>query len=110
MLLNVKRRRWLESWNAAIAIAIVGAIRPRATYTPNGTTPSHRSAVRRAPGTRPGRAPEAATSGAAAGSCCLPSASRLASAQFWVTTFSAAACWAWVGNVSAPDGAGGSAA
>src|SRR5208283_4230315 len=30
--------------------------------------------------------------------------------QSWVTTFSAAACWAWVGNVSAPDGAGGNSA
>ena len=56
----------LEFWNEAIAIAMVGAIRPRAMYTPNGTTPSHLSEPRSDVATRPGRVPEAIASGTAA--------------------------------------------
>jgi hypothetical protein len=56
----------LEFWNEATAIAIVGAIRPRAMYTPNGTTPSHLSEPRSNVVTRLGRVPEAMASGTAA--------------------------------------------
>ena len=56
----------LEFWNAAIAIAIVGAARPRAMYTPKGTTPSHLSVPRSDVETRLGRAPEVRASGATA--------------------------------------------
>ena len=66
----------VESWNAAIAIAIVGAIRPRATYTPNGTTPSHLSAPRSDGGDPAGPGPGGEASGAAAWVVLPPLASR----------------------------------
>ena len=73
----------VESRKAAIAIAMVGAIRPRATYTPKGTMPSHRSAPRRERAARLGRAPEDGASGATAWAVLSAISHRLASASSW---------------------------
>ncbi len=100
----------VESSNAAIVIATVGAIRPRPTYTPNGTTPSHRRAPWSARGDPAGPGP----GGQRLRGHGLGRATRhqppTCVGQFWVTTVSAAAACAALGNVSVPDGAGGSAA
>ena len=54
--------------------------------------------------TRLGRAPETTASGAAAWVVVSAIGYPTCDAQFWLTTFSAAACWAWVGNVKLPPG------
>ncbi len=74
----------VEFRKAAIVIATVGAIKPRATYTPNGTTPSHLSARRSDAETRLGRdpwPPEVSASGATAWVVLSVISRRLASAS-----------------------------
>ena len=71
----------LEFRKAAIAIATNGASKPRATYTPKGTTPSHLSERRSDVETRLGRAPEVSASGATAWAALSAISRRLASAS-----------------------------
>src|SRR5271156_4779660 len=56
----------VEFLKEAIAIATKGASKPRATYTPKGTMPSHLSPRRSDVETRLGPAPEVSASGATA--------------------------------------------